>query len=504
MNHSQSYDPMKNKVNTLPPNVHPGSRQRTKVVWRCFGVTVLAWSILGSNLFGQESGGRVPSRFGSAGSVRQSTADRGFAPFQSASSSLNSSDRDGGNRPFGLGASSLFRGLSAQPSSTSSGIRLVDYTTDSWEHSCDNCDNCDGGWGAASPTDHGMPDRWITGVDGCRVNPNREPRWSDARPVPWESLAYGEYIGPPRTPHLPEYRVLIGDQIDFVFRRKRTLSPEAYRFGIGDVVAISSEQYDALNDLEQTIQLDGTLQIRGIGSVVAANKTVQQLQAEINDRAQNVAGFKINPEVLIKPVNTETKLQDLIRTVDATAGLGGQSRSVNVAPDGTIQLPVINSVPAIGLSLTELSAEANARYAEVVDGLEVTAILTARAPRFVYVMGEVRRSGQIPLSGPTTVMQAIAQADGWGSGANLRHIIVMRRDKNWQLIATKVDLSGALWGHQPNPSDDLWLRHSDIILVPKNPGQRVADFVDVYLRRVLYSVFPTQGFSVSFDGVSRL
>lgn len=503
MNHSQSYDPMNNKLDVYLPNASPGFGQRTKMVSRFLGVAVWTWFMLGSDSYGQESGSRVPARFGSSASVPPSTVQRGFLPIKSASSPLNDSNREAGNRPFGFGASSFFRGSSAQPSAASNRIRLVDYTTDSWEHSSDNCDDCDE-WGSSSPIDHGMPDRWITGVDSCRVNPNREPRWSDARPIPWESLAYGEYIGPPRTPHLPEYRVLIGDQIDFVFRRKRTLSPEAYRFGIGDVVAISSEQYEALNDTEQTIQLDGTLQIRGIGSIVAANKTVQQLQSEINDKAQNVAGFKINPEVLIKPVNTETKLQDLIRTVDATAGLGGQSRSVNVAPDGTIQLPVINSVPAIGLSLTELSAEANARYAEVVEGLEVTAILTARAPRFVYVMGEVRQPGQIALSGPTTVMQAIAQANGWGNGANLRHIIVMRRDKNWQLIATKVDLSGALWGHRPNPSDDMWLRHSDIILVPKNPGQRVADFVDVYLRRVLYGIFPTQGFSVSFDGVSRL
>ena len=71
-------------------------------------------------------------------------------------------------------------------------------------------------------------------------------------------------------------------------------------------------------------------------------------------------------------------------------------------------------------------------------------------------------------------------------------------------MATTVDLSGALWGHRPNPSDDMWLRHSDIILVPKNPGQRLADFIEVYFGRGLYGIFPTQGFAVNFDGVSRL
>jgi polysaccharide export outer membrane protein len=304
---------------------------------------------------------------------------------------------------------------------------------------------------------------------------------------------------------LPEYKILIADQIDFVFRRTRQLSGAAYRFDIGDVLGISSEQYEQFNDLEQTIQTDGTIQVRGIGSVVAANKTVAELQDEINRRVQDpVRGTRVNPEVLIKPINTETRLQDLIRTVDATAGFGGLSRTVTVTDDGTIQLPGIGSVPALGLSLTEVSAEANARYAREVQGLEVTAILNTRAPRFVFVLGEVVTPGRVTLDGPTTVIQAISQVQGWRPGANLRHVVVMRRDKNWQLVATRLDLSGPLWGQRPNPSDDLWLRHSDIVIIPKNPGQRLADFIEVYFTRGLYGVFPTQGFAVGFNGVSRL
>jgi polysaccharide biosynthesis/export protein len=454
---------------------------------------------IGQDFFGRPQGGSQ-DRGNSSESV--GVARRTFAPIYQPRDAEPTANQ---NRPFGLGAALQVQPTPATWSRAQQPVRLVDHTDETFETGIVEEYDDWSAWGHMSASsDYEMPDRWIMGVDGCRIQPNREPRWRDARPIPWESMAYGEYLGPPRTPHLPEYRVLIGDQIDFVFRRKRNLANDAYRFGIGDVLAVSSEQYEALNDSEQTIQLDGTIQVRGIGGVVAANKTVLELQNEINNKAQATAGFKINPEVLIKPVNTETKLQDLIKTVDATAGLGGLSRSVNVSPDGTVQLPGIGSIPALGLSLTELSAEANSRYANEVEGLEVTAILTARAPRFVYVMGEVRQPGQIALSGPTTVMQAIAQANGWGSGANLRHIVVMRRDKNWQLIATKVDLSGALWGHRPNPSDDLWLRHSDIILVPKNAGQRVADFVEVYLGRGLYGIFPTQGFSVTFDGVSRL
>jgi len=267
---------------------------------------------------------------------------------------------------------------------------------------------------------------------------------------------------------------------------------------------MSSQQYEAFNDPEQTIQYDGTIQVRGIGSVVAANKTVQQLQEEIDRLAVEKGGTLNSPEVLIRPVNTETRLQDLISTIDATAGFGGQSRTVTVAPDGTVQLPGIGSVPALGLTLHELSAEANARYAMEVQGLEVTAILNVGAPRFAFVLGEVVNPGRVEMNGPTTVMQVVAQAGGWNPGANLREIVILRRDKNWRLVATKLDLSGALWGRRPHPSDDLWLRHSDIVLLPKSPGQRIADFIEVHFSRGLYGIFPTQGFAVSFDGVSRL
>ena len=41
-----------------------------------------------------------------------------------------------------------------------------------------------------------------------------------------------------------------------------------------------------------------------------------------------------------------------------------------------------------------------------IEGFEVTPVLLTRAPRYVYVLGEVARPGRYDLQGPTTVMQA--------------------------------------------------------------------------------------------------
>ena len=73
------------------------------------------------------------------------------------------------------------------------------------------------------------------------------------------------------------------------------------------------------------------------------------------------------------------------------------------SPDGTIQLPGVGSVPAQGLTLAELKYEVDERYTQFVNGIEVTPRLSSRAPRFVFVVGEVRRPDRHVLEGPTTV-----------------------------------------------------------------------------------------------------
>ncbi len=110
--------------------------------------------------------------------------------------------------------------------------------------------------------------------------------------------------------------------------------------------------------------------------------------------------------------------------------------------------------------------------------MEVTPILTQRAPRFVYVLGEVNAPGRYTLEGPTTLMQAISLAGSWNVGANLRHVIIFRRDENWCLMATQVDVKQALLGLDPCPAGELWLRDSDIVVVPKHPILHPLVFLD--------------------------
>jgi polysaccharide export outer membrane protein len=116
----------------------------------------------------------------------------------------------------------------------------------------------------------------------------------------------------------------------------------------------------------------------------------------------------------------------------------------------------------------------------------------------VYVLGEVRNPGRFELVGPTTAMQSISLAGGWNIGGNLRQVVVFRRAEDWRLIATKLDIQGALFGHRPVPSDEIWLRDSDVVLVPKTPLLRLDDVIDLAFTRGVYRVFPI-GFGYQLD-----
>jgi polysaccharide export outer membrane protein len=100
-------------------------------------------------------------------------------------------------------------------------------------------------------------------------------------------------------------------------------------------------------------------------------------------------------------------------------------------------------------------------------------------------------------------MQSIALAGGWVNGGNLRQVVVFRRAEDWRLLATKIDIRGALYGERPAPADEIWLRDSDVVVVPKTPIARLDDLVELYMTRGVYSAFPV-GFGYSLNGTSTV
>ena len=196
------------------------------------------------------------------------------------------------------------------------------------------------------------------------------------------------------------------------------------------------------------------------------------------------------PAISVTPVKLNSRVEELRSAVDQRYGPGGQGVFVRVTPAGTVQLPSIGSIPVQGLTLDEVKREIEARYARRFHGIEVTPVLDHRAPRYLFVLGEVKTPGRFELEGPTTAMQAIAMAGGWNVGAELRQIVVFRRDDCWRLMATQLHLRSAVRGTHPCPTDEIWLRDSDVLLVPKSRLLETDDAISLLFTRGLYGVVP--------------
>ncbi len=325
----------------------------------------------------------------------------------------------------------------------------------------------------------------ICGVDGGTADP-RHHCWERARVIAWQAYAQGEYVGHYRLPHVCEYRIRVDDQLDFIYRLTREETPTPYKLNVGDEIRVESFTDPEINR-DLIIQPDGTITLRLLGQVHATGRTVPQLRDTVEDLYRKF--YKL-PAITITPLKVNTKLEDLRAAVDRRAGVGGQSQAVRVTPEGTISLPAIGSVLVQGLTLSELRTEVCERYRQEVQGIEAIPVLVQRAPRFVYVLGEVHQSGRFELTGPTTLLQALSMAGGWNVGANLRQVVVFRRGDDWRLMATMVNIDAALRGHQPIPPGNLWIDDSDVVLVPKSRILQLDDMISLLFTHGLYSAFP--------------
>jgi polysaccharide export outer membrane protein len=312
--------------------------------------------------------------------------------------------------------------------------------------------------------------------------------------VPWQPGDWGEYVAHPRLAHVPVYRLRVDDQIRCVYRVTRNETTKPYELNVGDEVQVESFTDPNLNR-SVIIQPDGSITLRLLGQVKAGHLTVVKLNETLE---KDYTKFYKQPAITVTPIRVNTKLLDLIATVDARAGTGGEGINVTVTPDGTISLPAIGPVPVQGMTLDDLKREIDARYSADIEGVEVTPILVLRAPRFVYVLGEVHLPGRFVLEGPTTMLQALSMAGSWNVGANIKQIVVFRRSDDWRLMATMVNLHRALGGKNPCPAGEIWLGDSDVVLVPKSEILKTDDFINLVFTRGIYGVMPFST-SVSFN-----
>jgi len=157
------------------------------------------------------------------------------------------------------------------------------------------------------------------------------------------------------------------------------------------------------------------------------------------------------------------------------------NESVIVRPDGRVSLQLINAIQTSGLTPAELTQELKRSYARELNQPELTVIMREFAGQRVYVDGEVKNPGSVPLAPEMTVLQSLAMAGGLMDSARTHEIVVIRREPRGKPQTFTLNLAQVLDGS--NMGQDLTLMPLDVVYVPKSPIANVNLWVDQYLRQ---------------------
>ena len=104
------------------------------------------------------------------------------------------------------------------------------------------------------------------------------------------------------------------------------------------------------------------------------------------------------------------------------------SAEVVVRPDGKISLPMLNDIPAAGMTPEQLAEAIEKVATKFVRDPGTTVMVKAIHSRKVYVIGEVVRPGTFLLASDLNVLQLIAQAGGFLEHANKSDITIVRNE----------------------------------------------------------------------------
>jgi len=129
-----------------------------------------------------------------------------------------------------------------------------------------------------------------------------------------------------------------------------------------------------------------------------------------------------------------------------------------IKDDGTISLPQIGSVMAVGKTPGQLEDEIWHRYVPAYY-THCTITVKTTGDRVYFVRGEVHTPNRYLYTGPITVSKAIASANDFTDFADRKHLVLIREGKRYHLNYKKI-----LSGEAPDPA----VYPGDEIVVPRS------------------------------------
>jgi len=139
------------------------------------------------------------------------------------------------------------------------------------------------------------------------------------------------------------------------------------------------------------------------------------------------------------------------------------SQSVMVRTDGKISLPLIDEIPAAGLTPLQLKEVLTQKFKQFVETPIVTVMVREAKSFKVYISGQIARPGVYTLVEEITFLQLVPMAGGFTEWANQRKILLVRKEGGQEKRIT-INYKKIISGE--DLSNNVILKPGDTIIVP--------------------------------------
>jgi polysaccharide export outer membrane protein len=270
--------------------------------------------------------------------------------------------------------------------------------------------------------------------------------------------------------------------------------PSQYVLGSEDQVKIWALGIEEISDKPARIDPGGDLDLPLIGKIHAAGLTVEQLKAELVRRfskevlkpqvSVEIVDFGSQPVAVMGAVNRPGVHQlrgrkTLMEVVSMAEGLRQDAGPrITISRDiqrGAVPLRTAKADPSGKFSVADVEVKTLLAGTNPADNILVLPhdVITVPVAEAVFVLGEVRKPGEVALkdNSSISVLQALAGAEGFGlTPAPQDAKIVRQVAGSAERQEIPVDLKRVLAG----TAEDIAMRPNDILVVPPSGPKKAA------------------------------
>jgi polysaccharide export outer membrane protein len=142
----------------------------------------------------------------------------------------------------------------------------------------------------------------------------------------------------------------------------------------------------------------------------------------------------------------------------------GMQRETLVLPDGMISFPLAGHLMAAGKTPLEVQESLVAKIREYIPDPQITVTVLRTSGNRIYVVGQVNRPGEFPVSHRIDVAQALSLAGGLTAFGDENDIKILRRKADGTQEAISFDYSAVKRGQELETN--IQLESGDVVVVP--------------------------------------